>query len=93
LVYAFVYYGEIFEIFCSVANERCKDGVSSVAILREICNDSNELKVLKTGLSYIHAKSSFLSQPIKKLRGFGPLANYAGRATAASWRSITNFCG
>jgi hypothetical protein len=30
---------------------------------------------------------------IKKLRGFGPLANYADRATAASWRSSTNFCG
>jgi hypothetical protein len=27
------------------------------------------------------------------LRGFGPLANYADRATAASWRSSTNFCG
>jgi hypothetical protein len=27
----------------------------------------------------------------KKLRGFGPLANYADRATAASWRSSTNF--
>jgi hypothetical protein len=29
----------------------------------------------------------------KKLRGFGPLANYADRATAASWRSSTNFFG
>jgi hypothetical protein len=29
----------------------------------------------------------------KTLRGFGPLANYADRATAASWRSSTNFCG
>jgi hypothetical protein len=29
----------------------------------------------------------------KKLRGFGPLANYSDRATAASWRSSTNFCG
>jgi hypothetical protein len=28
-----------------------------------------------------------------KLRGLGPLANYADRATAASWRSNTNFCG
>jgi hypothetical protein len=27
------------------------------------------------------------------LRGFGPLANYADRATAASSRSSTNFCG
>jgi hypothetical protein len=30
---------------------------------------------------------------LKKLRGFGSLANYADRATAASWRSSTNFCG
>jgi hypothetical protein len=29
----------------------------------------------------------------KILHGFGPLANYADRATAASWRSSTNFCG
>jgi hypothetical protein len=29
----------------------------------------------------------------KKLRGFGLLANYADRATAASWRSSANFCG
>jgi hypothetical protein len=29
----------------------------------------------------------------KKLRGFGPLENYADPATAASWRSSTNFCG
>jgi hypothetical protein len=29
----------------------------------------------------------------KQLRGFGPLANYADRATAASWQSSTNFCG
>jgi hypothetical protein len=28
-----------------------------------------------------------------QLRGFGPLANYADRATAASWRSSANFCG
>jgi hypothetical protein len=29
----------------------------------------------------------------KNLRGFGPLANYADRATAASWPSSTNCCG
>jgi hypothetical protein len=28
----------------------------------------------------------------KTLRDFGPLANYADRATAASWRSSANFC-
>jgi hypothetical protein len=61
-----MYYGDIFEIFCSVVSERCRDGASSIAILREICNDSNELKVLITGLAYIHANPSFLSQPITK---------------------------
>jgi hypothetical protein len=29
----------------------------------------------------------------KKLLGFGPLANYADRTTAACWRSSANFCG
>jgi hypothetical protein len=29
----------------------------------------------------------------KKLRGFGSLANYADRATAACWRSSANFRG
>jgi hypothetical protein len=29
----------------------------------------------------------------KKTRGFGPLANYADRATAAWWRGSANFCG
>jgi hypothetical protein len=28
-----------------------------------------------------------------KFLGFGPLANYADRATAACWRSSANFCG
>jgi hypothetical protein len=35
----------------------------------------------------------FVVRVLKKLRGFDPLANYADRATAASWRSSTNFCG
>jgi hypothetical protein len=30
---------------------------------------------------------------LKKNRGFRLLANYADRATAAPWRSSTNFCG
>jgi hypothetical protein len=35
-----------------------------------------------------------IGHPIKKkLRGFGPLANYADQATAACWRSCANFCG
>jgi hypothetical protein len=29
----------------------------------------------------------------KKLRGFGPIANYADQATAACWRSSDNFGG
>jgi hypothetical protein len=29
----------------------------------------------------------------KNLRGFGPLANYAERETAACWRSSANLCG
>jgi hypothetical protein len=37
---------------------------------------------------------NYLQTTVKKtLRGFGPLANYADRAAAASWRSSTNFCG
>jgi hypothetical protein len=32
-------------------------------------------------------------QQQKILRVFGPLVNYADRATAAPWRSSTNFCG
>jgi hypothetical protein len=30
---------------------------------------------------------------LKKLCGFGPLANYADRATAACWRSSAKFAG
>jgi hypothetical protein len=30
---------------------------------------------------------------VEELRGFGPLANYADRVTAACWRSSANFCG
>jgi hypothetical protein len=67
-LYTFVYYGEIFEISCSVVSERCRDGASSVAILREICNDSNELKVLMTGMAYIRANPNYLPQPITKLK-------------------------
>jgi hypothetical protein len=63
----FMYYGEIFEILCFVVSERCRDGASSVAILRDICNNSNELKVLITGWAYIHANPTLLSQHITKL--------------------------
>jgi hypothetical protein len=33
----------------------------------------------------------FVVKTETKLRGFGPIANYADRATAARWRSSANF--
>jgi hypothetical protein len=54
---------ENFEIICSVVNELCRD-ISFVAIQQEIFNDSNELKVLKVDLDYIHANISFLKNAI-----------------------------
>jgi hypothetical protein len=36
---------------------------------------------------------SYFRHNYEKLHGFGPLANYADRATAAYWRSRANFCG
>jgi hypothetical protein len=39
-------------------------------------------------------RHGFLDKKLKKnLHGFGLLANYADRATAACWRSSANFCG
>jgi hypothetical protein len=64
---ATVYYGENFEIFCSVVNEFDGDDASSVTILKDIFKDSDELKVLRTDLAYIHANFSFLSQSVTKL--------------------------
>jgi hypothetical protein len=52
-------------LFCS--NKLDRDDPSSIAILQGIFKDSNELKVLKTDLTYIHANFSFLSKPITKL--------------------------
>jgi hypothetical protein len=40
---------------------------SSTAISQEIFNHSNEMKLLKTDLAYIHINFSFLSQSIIKL--------------------------
>jgi hypothetical protein len=41
-----------------------------------------------------HGKTNFqITSLERKLRGFGPRANYTDRATAAFWRSSTNFCG
>jgi hypothetical protein len=43
--------------------------------------------------SYWKDKKRVLHLKKKHTCGFGPLANYADRATAAYWRSSTNFCG
>jgi hypothetical protein len=61
---ATVYYAENFEIFCSVVNEFDGDDASSITILQDIFQDSNELKVLRTDLAYIRANFSLLSQSI-----------------------------
>jgi hypothetical protein len=61
-----VYYAENFEIKCSVVNELDRDDASSIYILQNMFKDSNELKVLKTDLVYIHANFSFLLQCITK---------------------------
>jgi hypothetical protein len=44
-----------------VVNEFDGDDASSITILQDIFQDSNELKVLKTDLAYIPANFSFLS--------------------------------
>jgi hypothetical protein len=46
----------------SVVNEFDRDYASSITILHDTFKDSNEVKVLKTDLSYILANFSFLSQ-------------------------------
>jgi hypothetical protein len=62
-----VHYAENFENFCSVVNEFDSDDASSITILQNIFQDSNEWKVLRTDLAYIHANFSFLLQPLTKL--------------------------
>jgi hypothetical protein len=53
-----VYYVEKFEIFCSGVNKFDR-GDASITVMQDFfCDvfyDSNELKVLKTDLAYIHA--------------------------------------
>jgi lipopolysaccharide biosynthesis protein len=61
------HYAENFVIFCSVVNEFDKDDASSITILQDVFQYSNELKVIKTDLAYIRANFSFLSQSITKL--------------------------
>jgi hypothetical protein len=58
---ATVYYAENFKIFCSVVNEFDGDDTSSITVLQDTFQDSNELKALRTDLTYIHANFSFLS--------------------------------
>jgi hypothetical protein len=58
---ATAYYAENFEIFCSVVNEFDGDNTSSIIIVQDIFQDSNELKVLRTDLAYIRENVSFLS--------------------------------
>jgi glutaminase len=53
-------------VFCSVVNELDGGCTSYIAILQEICNDPNELKVLKADLAYIHTDLSFPLQSITK---------------------------
>jgi hypothetical protein len=50
-----------------VVNEFDRDDASSITILQDIFQDSNELKVLRTDLAYIRANFSFLSQSVTKL--------------------------
>jgi hypothetical protein len=56
---ATLYYAENFELFYSVVSDLDKDDASCIAMLQEMFNDSNEVKVLKTDLIYIHAKFHF----------------------------------
>jgi hypothetical protein len=58
---ATVHYAENFKIFCSVVNEFDGDDASSIIVLQDTFQDSNELKVLRTDLAYIHVNFSFLS--------------------------------
>lgn len=47
-----------------MVNELDRDGASSVSILQEIFNDWNELKALKTDLTYFYGNFIFLSQSV-----------------------------
>jgi hypothetical protein len=50
-----------------VVNEFEGDDASSVTILQDIFQDSNELKVIRTDVAYIRENFSFLSQSITEL--------------------------
>jgi hypothetical protein len=60
-------------------------------MMMKVSNIRIKFHPFNTFLSFV-LKSTALKKK-KKLRGFGPLANCADRATAASWRSSANFCG
>jgi hypothetical protein len=49
--------------------------------------------LIETCIGMQNKANSKNKKKTQQLRGFGPLANYADRATAASWQSSTNFCG
>jgi hypothetical protein len=49
--------------------------------------------IIELYLFYCYISFTLMIHTDKKLRDFGPLANYADRATAACWRSSANFCG
>lgn len=54
-----VYYAENFELFYSVVCDLDRDDASCIRMLQGMFNDSNEVKVLKTNVIYIHAKFQF----------------------------------
>jgi hypothetical protein len=52
-------YAENFDIFCSVVNEFDGEDASSITMLQDIFQDSNELKMLETDSVYIRENFSF----------------------------------
>jgi hypothetical protein len=47
----------------------------------------------KPASQFVERYHSVMNYALSMEGGFGPLANYADRATAACWRSNANFCG
>jgi hypothetical protein len=55
--------------------------------------DTNTIQSIRKSAHYVtNENRKIQTKKKKKLRGLGPRANYADRATAASWRSSANFC-
>jgi hypothetical protein len=59
----------------------------------QCCNEENYLTKTISGGRTFNANWNVNISVRRKLRGFGPRANYADRATAACSRSSANFCG